>query len=76
MASSAIHIDDHGVRRELPDGKVEHVAWDDLRGRDWHLSDHTTGVAFDRRGDDLVDGLYVELAPWRWHVLRIEEPSG
>jgi hypothetical protein len=52
------------------------VGWDELRGRDWHLTDPTTGDAFDRRGDDLVDGLYVELAPGAWHVLRIEEPPG
>jgi hypothetical protein len=31
MTRSSIRIDDHGVRRELPDGKVEQVAWDDLR---------------------------------------------
>jgi hypothetical protein len=31
MPGHPIHIDDHGVRRELPDGKVEHVAWGDLR---------------------------------------------
>jgi hypothetical protein len=31
MPGSAIHIDDHGVRRELPDGTVEQVAWDGLR---------------------------------------------
>jgi hypothetical protein len=30
MSRHAIHIDDHGVRRELPGGKVEQVAWDDL----------------------------------------------
>jgi hypothetical protein len=27
----AIHIDDRGVRRDLPSGKVEQVTWDDLR---------------------------------------------
>jgi hypothetical protein len=31
MPGYPIHIDDHGVRRELADGKVEQVAWDDLR---------------------------------------------
>jgi hypothetical protein len=30
MTRSSIHIDDHGVRRELPGGKVEQVAWVDL----------------------------------------------
>jgi hypothetical protein len=47
------------------------TAWEDLRGRDVHLADPTTGLSFDRRGDDLVDGLYVELAAWRWHLLRL-----
>jgi hypothetical protein len=49
------------------------TAWDDLRGRDLRLADPTTGLTFDRRGDDLVDGLYVELAGWRWHLLRVED---
>src|SRR5262245_31341211 len=30
MSGPAIRIDDHGVRRELANGKVEQVAWDDL----------------------------------------------
>jgi hypothetical protein len=30
MSGPAIRIDDHGVRRELANGKVEEVAWDDL----------------------------------------------
>jgi hypothetical protein len=48
------------------------TAWGDLRGLEVRLADPTTGLAFDRRGDDLVDGLYVELAGWRWHLLRVE----
>jgi hypothetical protein len=31
MSGPVIHIDDHGVRRELAGGKVEQVAWDDLQ---------------------------------------------
>ena len=46
--------------------------WDDLRGRACHLVDPTNDVAFDRLGDDLCDGLYVELEPWRWHLLHVE----
>ena len=49
------------------------TAWDDLRGRDCRLVDPTQGVTFDRRGDDLVDGLYVELAAGGWHLLVVEE---
>jgi hypothetical protein len=29
-AQSEIQVDDHGVRRHLPNGKVEQVAWRDL----------------------------------------------
>jgi hypothetical protein len=39
MSRSSIQIDDHGVRRELPGGKVEQVAWDDL----WEVVVRTTG---------------------------------
>jgi glycosidase len=46
--------------------------WDDLRGRSWQLVDPTNDVTFERTGDDLCDGLYVELDPWRWHLLRVE----
>ena len=52
-----------------------HVPWDDLRGHVWHLVDPTHGTAYDRTGDDLVDGLYVELAPWSWHLFRLETPE-
>jgi hypothetical protein len=31
MAMPSIQIDDHGIRRQLADGKVEQVAWDDLQ---------------------------------------------
>ena len=46
--------------------------WDDLRGREWRLVDPTTGVDFVRHGDDIRNGLYVALDPWRWHCFRLE----
>ncbi len=46
--------------------------WADLRGRQWQLTDPTQSVAFVRSGDDLVDGLFVELDAWRWHMFRID----
>jgi hypothetical protein len=46
--------------------------WDDLRGQRCRLIDPTADVIFDRTGDDLCDGLYVELGPWRWHLFRVE----
>lgn len=49
-------------------GRVR-APWPDLRGHRWHLVDPTRDVSFDRDGDDLVDGLYVETDAWQWHLL-------
>jgi glycosidase len=49
------------------------VPWDDVRGRDWLLVDTTNEVELVRSGDDLRDGLYVELPPWRWHFFQLTE---
>lgn len=49
--------------------------WDDLRGRMCNLSDPThpsQDVAFERSGDDLVDGFFVELDGWNWQMFRID----
>jgi Alpha amylase, catalytic domain len=53
---------------------VGHVRapWDDLRGQLCRLVDPTNDVSYDRAGDDLCDGLYVELGPWHWHLFRVE----
>ena len=56
-------------------GRVR-APWQDLRGHRWQLLDPTRDVSFDRDGDDLVDGLYVELDAWHWHLLRIDPPPG
>jgi hypothetical protein len=45
--------------------------WDDLRGQDWRLDDATNDTTFLRGGDDLRDGLYVELPPWHWHLFHL-----
>jgi hypothetical protein len=44
---------------------------DGLRGRRWRLVDPTHEVSFERSGDDLVDGLYVDLAAAGWHLWRV-----
>jgi hypothetical protein len=46
-----------------------------LREGQWHLTDPTQNIALVRSGDDLVDGLFVELGPWRWHLFRIDRPT-
>ncbi len=46
------------------------MPWDDLAGRAWRLDDVLAGVQYERDGTELnVEGLYVELAPWQFHVL-------
>jgi hypothetical protein len=46
--------------------------WQDLRGTAVRLVDDTNGFTYERGGDDLVEGLYVELGPWAWHLFRVE----
>jgi hypothetical protein len=46
--------------------------WEDLRGRMCRLVDPTNHVTYQRSGDDLRDGLYVELGKWCWHLFRVE----
>ncbi|HEX4688429.1 MAG TPA: hypothetical protein VH228_16740 [Nocardioides sp.] len=57
------------------DGAAAHVAapWRELRARTVHLHDPTQDISFDRSGDDLDDGLYVELPGWGWHLFRVDE---
>lgn len=47
------------------------TGWADLRGSRCRLADPTTGEVYDRSGDELADGLHVELGPWRWHLFRV-----
>jgi glycosidase len=44
------------------------LPWEDLRGRTWRLDDASTGETYERRGDDLRDGLYVALDAGGWHL--------
>ena len=57
--------------RDAPAAGHVSLPWDDLRGRSWRLADRTSGVVFDRGGDDLRDGLYVALDPWGWHLFDL-----
>jgi hypothetical protein len=52
-------------------GRVK-APWPDLRGHRWQLTDPTRDMSFDRAGDDLVDGLFVGLGAWQWHLLRLD----
>jgi hypothetical protein len=46
--------------------------WPELDGSTLLLHDPTQNVSYDRTGDDLNDGLYVELPGWGWHLFRVD----
>jgi glycosidase len=46
--------------------------WAELQGRQWQLTDPTQNIAYQRSGDDLVNGLFVELDAWQWQMFRID----
>jgi predicted pyridoxine 5'-phosphate oxidase superfamily flavin-nucleotide-binding protein len=46
-------------------------SWEALRGQALRLVDPVHGTAFDRSGDELLDGLYVQLDPWGSHLFSI-----
>ncbi len=44
----------------------------DLPGRSWRLTDQLSPAIYDRSGDDLqARGLYLDLAPWQFHVFSL-----
>ena len=52
-----------------------HVAvdWGGVAGGTWRLHDRLTGHTYDRTGDDLASGLYVDLGPWDSHLFQCEK---
>ncbi len=46
----------------------------DVRDRQWRLQGLMEDAHYDRDGNELESrGLYVDLAPWRYHVLRLQK---
>ena len=51
---------------------------DDLAGRLWNLTDPTDPtplgppISYTRSGEDLINGVFVELDAWQWHMFRID----
>jgi hypothetical protein len=46
----------------------------DLRGQQWRLHDLLENARYDRDGNELQGrGLYVDLPPWRYHVLKLQK---
>jgi hypothetical protein len=45
-----------------------------LRGSQWIFQDQMDDAVYQRHGDDLAArGLYLDVAPWRYHVFTISE---
>ena len=48
------------------------VPWDELRETTWRLNDLLSDQAYDRNGSEMRDdGLYVDLAPWQYHLFQL-----
>lgn len=61
---------------EGPAQAMIRLPWTEMAGHRWILSDPVAGVSFDRQGDDMRDhGLYVDLPPWSFHILRVTEDA-
>jgi Alpha amylase, catalytic domain len=59
---------------ESPSAGLVQAPWPDLVGELRCLVDPTNALAFQRSGQQLVEGLYVELGPWGWHLFRLDGP--
>ncbi len=52
-----------------------HLPLGDLHGQRWQLSDLMSEAHYEREGDDLQSrGLYLDLAPWQYHVFEFKAP--
>jgi hypothetical protein len=47
------------------------VPWDELRNKTWLLDDRLSGQSFERSGNDMRDGLFIELKPWECQLFQI-----
>ncbi|HEY5443327.1 MAG TPA: hypothetical protein VIJ87_02405, partial [Pyrinomonadaceae bacterium] len=49
------------------------LSWPELRDSTWSLTDSLSGFNCVRDGNEMLSsGLYVELGPWGYHLLRCE----
>ena len=54
-----------------------HPPWNDLAERTWRLEDLLSDRMFERDGTEIAtDGLYVQLAPWEFHVFAWNDAPG
>jgi len=57
---------------DIPSQAQVQLPWQDLGGLDWRLDDVLADATYERPGDAMGQpGLYVGLAPWGFHLLRL-----
>jgi glycosidase len=55
---------------------VIRIPWEDLRGRNWRLSELLSVDSYERGGDQMAEsGLFVSLGPWQCHFFRLDPVS-
>jgi glycosidase len=59
---------------DSPSQGMVQLPWRDLTSRVWNLSDEINGQNYEYRDGDILSasGLYVSLAPWGYHFIRVE----
>jgi hypothetical protein len=68
---SARHVVVINLSGEPAQGRIP-LAWPDLPGRTWHLTDLVGDDSFDRDGGDLTrPGLFVAMRPWQAYLLAV-----
>jgi hypothetical protein len=71
LAHRGLHQTYHteGLTAETCTAARIHPPWNDLAERTWRLEDLMSNRVFVRDGTEIAtDGLYVQLAPWEFHV--------
>lgn len=59
-----------------PSQAIIRMPWENLRGKVWRLSENLSVESYERGGDEMAEtGLFVSLAPWRWHFFRLTPMS-
>ena len=62
----AVNLDDSTAAATI------RTPWTDLGGTSCTLTDPTRHISFSRSGNDLTNGLFVELAGRDWHLFRVQ----
>jgi hypothetical protein len=58
---------------DSPAQALVRVDWSDARGVAWRLNDPLAGTSYERDGEALSAGLYVDLHPWNYHLFQCSQ---